>query len=43
MKPQKMDSGSETACPPHHDIDKCAGVDTCSLHLSLAVEAEVDK
>lgn len=34
----------KTACPPHHDIDKCAGVATCSLYLArLAAEAEMDK
>lgn len=34
----------KTACPPHHDIDKCAGVAMCSLyHARLAVEAEMDK
>ena len=34
----------KTACPPHHDIDKCAGFATCSLyHARLAVEAEMDK
>ena len=33
----------QTACPPHHDIDKCAGFATCSLyHARLAVEAEMD-
>lgn len=33
----------KTACPPHHDIDKCAGFATCSLyHARLAVEAEMD-
>lgn len=33
----------KTACPPHHDIDKCAGFATCSLYLArLAVEAEMD-
>lgn len=34
----------KTACPPHHDIDKCAGFATCSLyHARLAAEAEMDK
>ena len=33
----------KTACPPHHDIDKCAGFATCSLYLArLAAEAEMD-
>lgn len=33
----------KTACPPHHDIDKCAGFATCSLyHARLAAEAEID-
>ena len=33
----------QTACPPHHDIDKCAGFATCSLYLArLAAEAEID-
>lgn len=33
----------KTACPPHHDIDKCAGFATCSLyHARLAAEAEMD-
>ena len=33
----------KTACPPHHDIDKCAGFATCSLYLArLAAEAEID-
>lgn len=33
----------QTACPPHHDIDKCAGFATCSLyHARLAAEAEMD-
>lgn len=33
----------KTACPPHHDIDKCAGVAMCSLyHARLASEAEMD-
>lgn len=34
----------KTACPPHHDIDKCAGFATCSLyHARLAAEAEMDR
>lgn len=34
----------KTACPPHHDIDNCAGIATCSLYLArLAAEAEMDK
>lgn len=34
----------KTACPPHHDIDKCAGFATCSLYLArLAAEAEMDR
>lgn len=33
----------KTACPPHHDIDKCAGFATCSLYLArLAAEAEME-
>lgn len=33
----------QTACQPHHDIDKCAGFATCSLyHARLAAEAEID-
>lgn len=33
----------KTACPPHHDIDKCAGFATCSLyHARLAAEAEME-
>ena len=34
----------KTACPPHHDIDKCAGGAACFLYLArLAVEAEMDR
>ena len=33
----------KTACPPHHDIDKCPGVATCAIyHARLAAEAEID-
>lgn len=33
----------KTACPPHHDIDNCPGIDMCILyHARLAVEAEMD-
>lgn len=33
----------KTACPPHHDIDKCAGVAMCSLyHARLAAEDEME-
>lgn len=34
----------KTACPPHHDIDNCPGIDMCILyHARLASEAEMDK
>lgn len=34
----------KTACPPHHDIDKCPGVAMCSIyHARLAAEAEMDR
>lgn len=34
----------KTACPPHHDIDKCAGFATCSLyHARIAAEADMDR
>ena len=33
----------KTACPPHHDIDKCPGVAMCSIyHARLAIEADMD-